>query len=122
MDNADGESLYTLEPKALKPGEKQKVSISYSTVPPVEPAPGSELNGVLIGLGVALVVAVVAMVVVVRRRSATARIRRGARATRSPIRSDGARRTTTGPDEDDRTVHVRRRARPDSGIIVGQHL
>jgi hypothetical protein len=72
VDNADGESLYTLEPVALKPGEKQKVTLSYSTIPPVEPAPGSELNGVLIGLGIALVVAVIAMVVVVRRRSVTA--------------------------------------------------
>lgn len=68
VDNADGESLYTIEPKAMKPGDKQTITISYSTVPPVEPAPGSDLNPVLIGLGVALAVAVIAMIVVVRRR------------------------------------------------------
>ena len=70
--NADGESLYSLKPKALKPGEKEQVSIAYSTVPPVEKAPGSELNYVLIGLGVALALAVVAMIVIVRRNAAAA--------------------------------------------------
>jgi hypothetical protein len=69
FDNADGESLYTLEPVALKPGEKQKISLSYSTIPPVEPTPGSEANLVLIGLGIALVIAVIAMIVVINRRS-----------------------------------------------------
>jgi hypothetical protein len=68
VDNADGESLYTLEPKAYKPGEKETVTISYSTIPPVEPAPGSDLNLVLIGLGVALVIAVVVTIVLFRRQ------------------------------------------------------
>ncbi len=68
VDNADGESLYTLEPTAYKPGEKETVTISYSTIPPVEPAPGSDLNLVLIGLGVALVIAVVVTVVLFRRQ------------------------------------------------------
>jgi hypothetical protein len=65
--NADGESLYSLKPKAYKPGDKQTVTISYSTVPPVAKAPGSELNSVLIGLGIALAIAVVAMIFLIRR-------------------------------------------------------
>jgi hypothetical protein len=68
-DNADGESLYTIKPRAFKPGETQKIDISYSLTPPVAKAPGSELNIVLIGLGVALAIAVVAMIVIVRRNS-----------------------------------------------------
>lgn len=67
--NLEGESLYTLQPRTFKPGEKQKIEISYSTLPPVEPAPGSELNPVLIGLGIALTVAVIAMIVIVRRNA-----------------------------------------------------
>jgi hypothetical protein len=70
-DNADGESLYTIKPRAFKPGETQKIDISYSLTPPVAKAPGSELNIVLIGLGVALAIAVVAMIVIVRRNRAT---------------------------------------------------
>jgi hypothetical protein len=67
VDNADGESLYSIKPRAFKPGEKEKISLSYSTIPPAEKAPGSDLNIVLIGLGVALALAVVAMIVIVRR-------------------------------------------------------
>jgi hypothetical protein len=72
VENVDGESLYTLDPKTFKPGEKEKISISYSTVPPVEPAPGSDLNIVLIGLGVALVIAVVVTIVLFRRQHSVA--------------------------------------------------
>jgi hypothetical protein len=71
VQNADGEMLYTIKPKAFKPGETQKITISYSSSPPVAKAPGSELNIVLIGLGVALAIAVVATIVIVRRNSAT---------------------------------------------------
>jgi hypothetical protein len=67
VDNADGESLYSIKPRAFKPGEKETISLSYSTIPPAEKAPGSDLNIVLIGLGVALALAVVAMIVIVRR-------------------------------------------------------
>jgi hypothetical protein len=70
VDNADGETLYSLKPKAYEPGEKQKVTLSYSTVPPAVPAPGSDLNPVLIGLGIALAVVVIAMMVVLSRRPA----------------------------------------------------
>ena len=56
----------------MKPGDKETIKVSYSTVPPVEKAPGSELNYVLIGLGVALAVAVVAMIVIVRRNGSSA--------------------------------------------------
>jgi len=68
--NVDGESLYSLSPVTLKPGEKQTIAISFSTTPPVEPAPGSNLNAVLIGLAAALVVVVVVMIVLVRRNAA----------------------------------------------------
>jgi hypothetical protein len=70
-DNADGESLYTIKPRAFKPGETQQITISYSSTPPVAKAPGSDLNIVLIGLGIALAIAVVAMIFIVRRNSAT---------------------------------------------------
>jgi len=66
--NVDGESLYSLEPKVYESGEKQTVTLSYSTVPPVEPAPGAELNPVLIGLGIALAIVVVVMIILVRRQ------------------------------------------------------
>jgi hypothetical protein len=68
QEDLDGEMVYTLSPAVYKPGEKQKVTISYSTVPPVEPKPGSELNLVLIGLGAALVIAAVVLVVLFRRQ------------------------------------------------------
>ena len=69
VKNVDGELLYTLKSQSYKPGEKQTIEISYSTIPPVEPAPGSELTPVLIGLGIALVIAVIAVVILVRRQS-----------------------------------------------------
>ena len=72
--NVEGESLYGLKPKAFKPGEKETVLVSYSTVPPVEKAPGSELNIVLIGLGIALALAVVAMIFIVRRNAPAAAV------------------------------------------------
>ncbi len=97
VENVDGESLYSLAPKAMKPGDKETIKVSYSTVPPVEKAPGSELNYVLIGLGVALAVAVVAMIVIVRRNaSASARGRRESRDSDSDRRADTPT-TTTGP-------------------------
>jgi len=70
VTNVEGEALYALSPKAMKPGEKQTIGVTYSTVPPAEPAPGSSLNPVLLILVAALAVAVVAMVVLVRRNAA----------------------------------------------------
>ena len=70
--NADRESLYVMNPKPYELGETETIDISYSTVPPVAPAPGSELTPVLIGLGAALVVAVVVVLVLMtRQRQAT---------------------------------------------------
>ncbi len=68
VSNELGESLYTLEAKQYKPGEKQNVSISYSTKPPVEPAPGSSATPILIGLAAALIVAVAILVFVIMRQ------------------------------------------------------
>jgi hypothetical protein len=72
-ENADGEMLYTLKPKTYKLGEKETISVSYSSVPPVQRAPGSEFNTALIVLGVALVIVVVgfAVLLVRQKRNAT---------------------------------------------------
>jgi len=68
IENVDGESLYAIDPSSYKPGEKQLVTVFYSTVPPVEPAPGAQLNQVLIGLAIALAIAVVVMIVLIQRQ------------------------------------------------------
>ncbi|MEI7813736.1 MAG: hypothetical protein WCJ13_02955 [Coriobacteriia bacterium] len=67
--NVDGESLYAINPSSYKPGEKQLITVFYSTVPPVEPAPGAQLNQVLIGLAIALAIAVVVIIVLIQRQS-----------------------------------------------------
>ena len=85
-----------LEPKAFKPGEKQKVTISYSTIPPVEPAPGSDLNPILIGLGVALVIAVVVLIVLFRRQHSGAQ----APGELGADESDSERPRSTSGDDD----------------------
>lgn len=69
VNNPVGESLYSLNPKGYKPGEKQSIAISYSTIPEVVPTPGSDLTPILIGLGVTLLVAVGGLIYVIRRQS-----------------------------------------------------
>ncbi len=93
--NADGETLYTLKPRAFKPGETQKVAISYKTTPPAEKAAGSELNGVLIGLAVALVIAVGATIVIVRRNAPAA-----AASDRSNNPADNGESEEAGSEDD----------------------
>jgi hypothetical protein len=99
VENADGESLYSIKPRAFKAGEKQKISVAYSTIPPVEKAPGSELNLVLVGLGVALALAVVVMIVIVRRNAPAAS-------------ADGSDEDDAFEDEDDSDVAAESSAAP----------
>jgi hypothetical protein len=72
VTNAVGESLYTLNPKAFKPGEKQPVAISYSTTPVPVKQPGSAATPILIGLGIALVVVVIGLFVLLSRQNSAA--------------------------------------------------
>lgn len=72
VTNDAGESLYSLNPKNFKPGEKEHITVSYSTAPVAPKAAGSELTPVLIGLGIALVVAVVALFAVISRNNTAA--------------------------------------------------
>lgn len=67
-ENGTGDVLYVLPSKTMAPGEKTTVSLSYSTIPPVAPQPKSALNTILIGLGSVLVLAVIALLVAIRRR------------------------------------------------------
>ena len=71
VTNELGEALYLLPAVTLDAGEKQAVNVSYNTLPPVEavPAPPSA-NAIIIALGAGLVLAIIALVLVARRRSA----------------------------------------------------
>lgn len=69
--NSSGESLYALNPKTFKLGEKQDISLSYSSTPPA--AGGSVgMTPLLIGLGSALAIAVLVLFVVITRQRQSA--------------------------------------------------
>jgi len=69
-DNGSGETLYTMPAKTLAPGSKTAVTVSYNTVPaPVKDPKATSANTILLVLGGVLVLAVGALVVVMRRRS-----------------------------------------------------
>jgi len=69
VENDSGELLYELPSQVLKAGEAQTVTLSYSTVPEVEPDTGLSANTIIFSLLGVLGLAIVALVVVVRRRS-----------------------------------------------------
>lgn len=70
VDNGAGEVLYGLPSKTMAAGEKTTVSLSYNTVPaPVVDEASRSANTILIVLGGVLVVAVGALLVVMRRRA-----------------------------------------------------
>lgn len=69
-DNGAGELLYGLPSKTMTAGEKTTVSLSYNTVPaPVADSTSRSANTILIVLGGVLVLAVGALLVVMRRRA-----------------------------------------------------
>lgn len=67
--NEQGEALYLLPSKTLAAGDKQTVSLSYNTMPPVQSSSALNANAIVIGLVVVLVIAVGALVVILRRRN-----------------------------------------------------
>lgn len=72
VTNELGEALYVLSAVTLDAGEKQVVDVSYNTVPPVEATSDPlSANTIVIALVAGLALAVIALVLVVRRRSAT---------------------------------------------------
>ena len=69
VTNEQGEALYLLPSKTLAAGDKQPVSLSYNTMPPVQSSSALNANAIVIGLVVVLVIAVGALVVILRRRN-----------------------------------------------------
>lgn len=70
--NETGEALYTLPPVALTQGKTQEVTFSYSVgAPRAAASNSSSTNGVVIALGVALGVAVAALLVLLARQRRT---------------------------------------------------
>lgn len=67
--NSNGQSLYTLNANSFKIGQKQNIAVSYSSEPPS--GLGLSMMPLLIGLGSALVVAVIVLFVVVGRQRDT---------------------------------------------------
>ena len=67
-----GEKLFTLMPLALQPGDTTQISVSYSRP---ELAGGTQEFPILPVLGIAVVIAVVALLIVLARQSSKARIR-----------------------------------------------
>lgn len=68
--NDAGEALYVLPAATLKAGAPTVISLSYSTVPePVADPAKSSANTLVLVLGGVLVLAVVALILVVRRRA-----------------------------------------------------
>jgi hypothetical protein len=67
QSNETAESLYALPTKVLKVGQKQAITIDYSTGIVNPGSPTNTPNTLLIGLGVALVVAIAGLAVVVAR-------------------------------------------------------
>lgn len=69
VENDSGEALYALPSQTLPVGGAQKVTLSYSTVPEVEPETGLSANAIVGSLLGVLVLAIVALVFVARKRS-----------------------------------------------------
>jgi len=69
VENDSGELLYELPSQVLAAGEAQTVTLSYSTLPAVAPETGPSVNTIIFSLLGVLGLAIVALVVVVRRRS-----------------------------------------------------
>ncbi len=69
VTNELGEALYLLPSTTLAAGEKQTVSLSYNTMPPIQASSAPDVNAIVIALVAGLVVAVLALVVVMRRRN-----------------------------------------------------
>jgi len=69
VENDSGELLYELPSQTLPVGGAQKVTLSYSTVPASEPETGLSANTIVASLLGVLVLALVALVIVVRRRT-----------------------------------------------------
>jgi len=69
VTNELGEALYLLPSATLAAGDKLTVSLSYNTMPPVQTASTPDANAIIIGLVAGLVIAVGALVVVMRRRT-----------------------------------------------------
>ena len=67
-----GERLFTLTPQLLQPGDSTQVSVSYSRP---ELAGGTQEFPILPALGVAVVIAIVALLIVLARQSSKARVR-----------------------------------------------
>ena len=69
VENDTGEALYQLPSQVLPAGGAQKVALSYSTEPAALPATVPSANAIIFSLLGVLGLAIVALVVVVRRRS-----------------------------------------------------
>ena len=69
VGNEQGEQLYVLPDQTLAEGQKATVVLSYSTAPPVGSVPANSASTIVIVLVAGLVVAVLALILVARRRS-----------------------------------------------------
>lgn len=68
--NDSGEQLFALPSQVIPAGGTQKVTFSYSTVPAAESGTGPSATAIIVALSAVLAVAVIALVVVTRRRTA----------------------------------------------------
>lgn len=68
VENDTGETLYALPSKSLPAGGAQTVALSYSTVPAAEPETGPSANAIIFSLLGVLGLAIVVLMVMVRRR------------------------------------------------------